>query len=140
VNESTVSIIIAVIAAIGSGGLGAAIFHYLEHRKKTEAEAISILSDVYEQRLSTLTDRATALECKVERLEHTIDTLRHEVEERDDMVNLLQKENEALKAEIAKLKTENECKERKILALQKQVKELTARIDAMNGEGDGQSD
>jgi chromosome segregation ATPase len=90
---------------------------------------------VYEKRMGALTDRATSLESRVEKLEGVIECLRLEVEERDDMIDTLQREN-------AQLKQENDCKDRKITKLQTQVRELqtqvatlTARLDAMNSKG-----
>ena len=53
------------------------------------------------------------------------------------MIETLQRENDDLKSEIKKLIAENKCKDGKIAKLQSQVKELTARLDAMNGSGGG---
>ena len=124
-------IIIAIVGALGAGGLGAAIVNGLFNRTK-------LLADIFEKRLKAMGDRSTALESRVEKLEGVIHALRLEVEERDDMIDTLQREN-------VQLKEENDCKERKIKKLQEQVKDLqsqvailTARLDAMNiGDGDG---
>ena len=124
-------IIIAIVGALGAGGLGAAIVNGLFNRTK-------LLADIFEKRLKAMGDRSTALESRVEKLEGVIHALRLEVEERDDMIDTLQREN-------VQLKEENDCKERKIKKLQEQVKDLqsqvailTARLDAMNNEdGDG---
>ena len=127
------AIIIAVIGALGAGGLGAAIVNGLFSRTK-------ILSDVYEKRLAALTDRVTALEEKNSKLECTIDKLKQNLDQREDMIEALQRENDELKAEIKKLQTENECKERKIQKLQAQVADLIVRLDAMNGADCGPPD
>jgi len=124
-------IIIAIVGALGAGGLGAAIINGLFNRTK-------LLADIFEKRLKAMGNRSTALESRVDKLEGVIQGLRLEVEERDDMIDALQRENE-------KLIKENDCKDRKIKklqeqvsALQSQVAILTARLDAMNNEiGDG---
>lgn len=115
-------IIIAIIGALGAGGLGAAIVNGLFNRPK-------LISEIYEKRMEALTSRATSLESRVEKLEGIIDTLKFEIEERDDMIDTLQRENAELKKQVAELQAENDCKEHKIIVLQKQVKELTARLD-----------
>ena len=124
-------IIIAIVGALGAGGLGAAIVNGLFNRTK-------LLADIFEKRLKAMGDRSIALESRVDKLEGIIHTLRLEIEERDDMIDTLQRENK-------KLIKENDCKDRKIKklqeqvsALQSQVAILTARLDAMNIEnGDG---
>ena len=125
-----------IIAAVGGGALSALI-NAVFNRCKTKADAYEVISGVYEKRLAALTDRATQLEARVEKLEGVIDNLRLEVEERDDMIDSLQRENAKLKAEIKALQAENACKDRKIAKLQAQVKELAMRLDAMNGDGGG---
>ena len=59
------AIIIAIVAAIGGGGVGAAVIKWLSNREVTKADAYQMLSSVYERRLSALTDRATQLESRV---------------------------------------------------------------------------
>jgi predicted RNase H-like nuclease (RuvC/YqgF family) len=129
------AIIIAIIVAIGSGGIGGAVVKWLSNREVTKADAYQMLSNVYERRLSALTDRATQLENRVASLEGVIKGLKLEVDERDDMIDTLQKENAELKAEIKQLKAENLCKDEKIAVLQEQVACLTKRLDAMNNKG-----
>lgn len=131
------TVIVAVIGAFGAGGLGAAIVNWLSKRDINKADAYSTIAAIYEQRLKALTDRATCLEIRVEKLEGVIEKLRLEVEERDDMIDTLQRENADLKKQVAELQAENECKERKILKLQSQVKELTSRLDELTKAEDG---
>ena len=124
------TVIVAVLGALGAGGIGAALVNGLFSRPK-------VLSEVYEKRLEALTCRATMLEKRVEKLEGIIDSLKIELEERDDMIDTLQRENDDLKKQVEALQAENECKEKKIVALQKQVKELTARLDELTKDPNG---
>lgn len=129
-NEQSVTIVVAILGALGAGGIGAAIVNGLFNRPK-------LLSEVYEQRLKALTDRVTCLEEKEKIQTDKIDNLKTEIDKREDMIEALQRENEDLKSEITKLKAENRCKDNKIAKLQSQVADLTARLDAMNGSGGG---
>jgi peptidoglycan hydrolase CwlO-like protein len=133
-SETAVTIIGFVIAALGGGGIGAAFFNYLLNREVKRADVYRMLSQNYETRLTALTKRATQLETRVMLLEDTIASLRLEVDERDDMIDTLQRENAELKSEIKKLKAENLCKDQKIALLQDQVCELKERLDAMNSK------
>lgn len=129
-NEQSVTIVVAILGALGAGGIGAAIVNGLFNRPK-------LLSEVYEQRLKALTDRVTCLEEKEKIQTDKIDNLKTEIDKREDMIEALQRENEDLKSEITKLKAENRCKDNKIAKLQSQVADLTARLDAMNGSDGG---
>jgi uncharacterized protein YceH (UPF0502 family) len=53
------------------------------------------------------------------------------------MIVNLQQENVDLQAQVDKLSKVVNNKDRRIRELEKQVAELTARLDAMNGNGDG---
>jgi chromosome segregation ATPase len=129
-NEQSVTIVVAILGALGAGGIGAAIVNGLFNRPK-------LLSEIYEQRLKALTDRVTCLEEKEKIQTDKIDNLKTEIDKREDMIEALQRENEDLKSEITKLKAENRCKDNKIAKLQSQVADLTARLDAMNGSDGG---
>jgi hypothetical protein len=129
-TEQSVTIIVAILGALGAGGLGAAIVNGIFNRPK-------LLSEVYEQRLKALTDRVTCLEEKDVIQTDKIDRLKNEIDKREDMIEALQRENEDLKGEIKKLKAENKCKDDKIAKLQSQVADLTTRLDAMNGSDCG---
>ena len=135
-SEQATTIIVAVIVAIGSGGLGAAIVNWLANRNKNQAKVDKLLSDIYEKRLTAFADRVTALEIKIEKLEQIIDVLKIEVDRREDMIVSLKQKNDRLLTEIKKLKAESASKDRKIAKLQEQVKELTERLDALIGTGD----
>ena len=158
------TIIVAMLGALGAGGVGAAFISGIFKHKITEAEAQKIkeeaesekadafvkLCEVYERRLTALTDRAFNLELRVDQLEQTISGLRLEVEERDDMVDRLQQENAELKAEINKLKLERDQQTKlsrdqgdKIFKLTRENNKLTRRIEdlekrlsELNGGGD----
>ena len=126
------AIIIAIIVAIGSGGVGAAVVKWLSNREVKRADIYQMLSNNYERRLTALTDRATAVEARVTLLENENRRLRLEVDDRDGMIDTLKREVADLKQENEQLKAENICKDEKIAVLQDQVKCLTERLDAMN--------
>jgi peptidoglycan hydrolase CwlO-like protein len=48
----------------------------------------------------------------------------------------LQQENADLQTQVDKLSAAVKCRDKRIRELEKQVKELTERLDAMNGNGD----
>lgn len=137
-----------VVAVIGSGILSV-IVQALAARRTTAADAnstafeslshtASTLSEITEKRLVALCDRAERMEARVEKLEAQIATLKTEVEDRDNMIEKLQKENLDLAEQVNALEKENRCKDRKIEALTKRIKELELRLDALlNGTGDG---
>lgn len=127
----------AIIVAFLAGGVLNVFIGWLSNRKLTEAQAKTIMSEMYEKRITALTCRATSLEGRVEKLEGIIEGLRNEVEERDDMIDALQHENEALKRQVAELQAENECKDEKIAKLQTQVRDLTARLDELTKGANG---
>lgn len=131
-------ITIAILAALaGGGGLGAAFISWLADRDIKKADAYAKISDVYEQRLTALTTRSEKLEKRVECLEQIIAGLRLEVGERDDMIDILQRENVKLKAEVKKLQSEGKSKDAQIALLQSQVADLNDRLDRMNNKDSG---
>lgn len=137
-----------VVAVIGSGILSV-IVQALAARRTTAADAnstafeslshtASTLLEITEKRLVALCDRAERMEARVEKLEAQIATLKTEVEDRDNMIEKLQKENLDLAEQVNALEKENRCKDRKIDSLTKRIKELETRLDALlNGDGDG---
>jgi predicted RNase H-like nuclease (RuvC/YqgF family) len=137
-----------VVAVIGSGILSV-IVQALAARRTTAADAnstafeslshtASTLLEITEKRLVALCDRAERMEAWVEKLEAQIATLKTEVEDRDNMIEKLQKENLDLAEQVNALEKENRCKDRKIDSLTKRIKELETRLDALlNGDGDG---
>jgi peptidoglycan hydrolase CwlO-like protein len=62
--------------------------------------------------------------------------LRSALSDREALIVNLQQENADLQAQVDKLSKVVNNKDRRIRELEKQVKELTERIDAMNGHGE----
>jgi len=133
----------AVISTLLQGGTIAAVLVYFVDRARVRNEAKQIendcdnsqvqaaatLSALYEKRLKTLDDKVAALEGK-------IDNLECEIENREVTIEKLKRENIELTSQVEKLTKALARKDAKVLELQKQVAELTARLDAMNGCGD----
>ena len=120
--DNTVTIIVAIIAALSGGGITAAITGVFNRPK--------LLSEIYETRLQAMNERACQLESRLDKLED-------EIKDRDNMIDSLKRENDQLKAEIKELQDENACKEKKIIKLQQQVRELKKRLDEIDKEIDG---
>lgn len=136
---------IAIIAAVlGGGGLGAAVVNALANRKKIQADCVATLSQAYETRINALNKRADELATKVDVLEAQVSGLRSALSDADELeakrealIVILQQENADLQTQVDKLSKIVNNKDKRIRELEKQVKELTARLDAMNGNGDG---
>ena len=99
-------IVIAIIGALGVGGIGAALVNWLASKKSRQVNDFSILAKAYEERLKALADRAASVECRVEKLEKIIKTLNTELDSKDDIIEILQRANLAHKDEIDKLNKE----------------------------------
>jgi len=69
----------------------------------------------------------------VDVLEAQVSGLRSALSDREAMIVNLQQENIDLQAQVDKLSKVVNNKDRRIRELEKQVKELTERLDAMNG-------
>jgi peptidoglycan hydrolase CwlO-like protein len=69
----------------------------------------------------------------VDLLEAQVSGLRSALSDREAMIVNLQQENVDLQAQVDKLIKMVNSKDRRIRELEKQVKELTERIDVMNG-------
>ena len=130
-TDQSVTIIVALFAALGGGGLGAAIIAAIANKQKTAAEATMTLSEGYEKRLAILTARACQLETRIDSLETLVSTLRSSLSERDQMIDTLQHENAELQKQVDKLIAENTCKEKKIVALQTRMRHLEKLIKDM---------
>lgn len=128
-TDHTVTIIIAVISALGGGGIGAAVIGWIANREKIKADAYATIAEVYEKRLTALTERVTCLEAKDEAKTIRIDELKREIEEREDMVEALQRENVELKAENEELKGKVAVLERQVAELKAELKKLTEGRD-----------
>ena len=141
-SEQAVTIIVALMAALGGGGIGAAIIAAIANRTLTRAKAIMTLSEGYETRLAKLTDRAGQLEIRQETLETLVSTLRKTLSERDQMIDTLQHENAELKKQVEQLQAESACKDRKIVTLQtrmRHLEKLVADLGLPIGDGDSES-
>jgi len=99
-------IVIAIIGALGVGGIGAALVNWLANKKSKQVNDFSSLAKVYEERLKALADRAASVECRVEKLEKIIKTLNTELDSKDDIIEILQRAEKAHKDEIDKLNKE----------------------------------
>ena len=130
-----------ILAAIfGAGWLGAVIVNAFAGRKRTGAEvekikadAIAALTEAYEKRLSSLTQRSLQLEEKVECLEKRVDELKMQLSDRDNIILVLQKENTHLQTQLDKMSDAVKARDKRIRELERQVAELIQRINVLNG-------
>lgn len=132
-SEQAVNIIVAIIAALGGGGIGAAIIAAIANRKKTDSEALAIameslsktattLMEISETRIKNLCERVAALELKAEAREEYIDTQQKEIVELRGMVDKLTTEN-------AKLRAENINLTRRLRDVETKLRGLTGLVD-----------
>lgn len=135
-------IIIAIIAAFGGGGIGAAIVSGLFNRKKLAAEAdLSTITslkgaiEAQDARLNTLSDSLDRMMVREEKLNGDVDILKNKLRGRDLEIGKLTKENKDLKQRVDELVAENLSKDREIADLTARVEELRRRLDALNGYG-----
>jgi predicted RNase H-like nuclease (RuvC/YqgF family) len=141
-SEQAVTIIVAIIAALGGGGIGSAVVAAIANRTLTRAKSIMTLSEGYETRLANLTNRACQLEVRQEEQELLISTLRKTLSERDQMIDTLQHENVELKKQVEQLQVESACKDRKIVTLQTRMRHLEKLVRELGlpiGDGDSES-
>ena len=125
-----------IIAGLG-GGFFVAIVQAVANKDKVKAESKKIQADVVSTLAVHYADELTILRDKVIALEGKVDSLKCEIENREGTIEKLKLENEELTLQVDKLTKALARKDAKVLELQKQVAELTARLDAMNGCGDG---
>lgn len=118
-----------ILAVLGGGGF-VALVNAFANRNKIRADVIATLGDHYTKELTALREKVDALEAKV-------DGLKCEIENREVTIEKLKSENAELTLQVEKLTKALARKDAKVLELQKQVADLTARLDAMNGCGDG---
>lgn len=127
---------IAVIAALGGGGIGAALISALFGRRKAsaETEAISIATlinslketDEHIARLWQTIDVITAREAV---LEEDVVKLKDKLRGRDLEIDQLTKENQALKKRVDELVAENLTKDREIAKLKAEIAELREELE-----------
>jgi chromosome segregation ATPase len=127
-------------ALFGAGGLGAVIVNAFAGRKRTSAEvekikadAVAVLTEAYEKRLSSLTQRSVQLEEKVDCLEKRVDELKMQLSDRDNIILVLQKENTNLQTQLDKMLDAVKARDKRIRELERQVAELIQRINILNG-------
>lgn len=139
-------IIIAIIAAIGGGGIGAAIISGIFNRRKscaeaekTEAEAdlvtITTLKSALEAQDTRLKLLGDSLDRVMERedvLAGDIDILKKKLRGRDLEINRLTKENQTLKQRVDELVTENVGKDQEIASLRAQVEALQKQLNELD--------
>jgi len=128
-------------ALFGGGGLGAVIVNAIANRKrvgaeteKIKADCLASLSGAYETRLDALTKRAVQLEAKVDQLETQVSGLRTLLSDREATILNLQQENADLQAQLDKMSAAVTGRDKRIRELERQVAELTERLNAMNGK------
>ena len=139
--------ITTIIIAIVSSGVLSALVAAVANRKRVDADSFQViiqsladtsakLMDIAEHRIANLCKRAEGLEERVGQLEGETYTLKSGLLERERMIDILQRENTDLQAEVEKLRKAVGCRDKRICELEKQVLELTARLDNLVG-GDG---
>ena len=148
--DTTVEIIIAIISAIGAGGVGAAIVSAFSNRKKNKAEADKLTSDTLAGTARELTAISTEmvtsinaqlkdLTKKYKELEEEVARLKLELLGRERMINELKLENKSLRAKIEQLQAENVAKDALINELSIKVKDLEDRLDKLT-DGERKTD
>ena len=93
----------------------------------------AVLTEAYEKRLSSLTQRSVQLEEKVECLEKRVDELKMQLSDRDNIILVLQKENTNLQTQLDKMSDAVKARDKRIRELERQVAELIQRINNLNG-------
>ncbi len=144
-NQDLINLLFVIL---GVGGIGTVIVNGLfgrtaaksdsfEKITKSLAETSQALMELAETRIINLSNRAELLESRIDSLENDAKELRSALVDRDTTIQMLQKENYDLKCQVDKLVKENKAKDIRITDLSNQVKELTARLNALiNGDRD----
>jgi hypothetical protein len=105
------TIIIAVIGALGAGGIGAAIVNGLFGRHKTKAEASATERKSNDEATQNLVDCTKVLldvaQGQILSMEKRITALESESRAKDMNIEQLEEENKQLRIELDKLKTQN---------------------------------
>lgn len=123
-----------VVAILGSGGIGALI-NAIVSRKKVAADVVATLSKAYEVRIEALNKRIDELEAKNRSLEMEVSELRSTLTDREVLIVNLQQENDDLHSQVEKLSRAVSNRDKRIRELERQVIELTERLDRINGCG-----
>ena len=121
-----------IISAFGGGGV-VAVVNAIANRKKRQADCVATLSNAYETRLEELFTQVQTHETKIAALQSTLF-------ERESMIQNLQQENDDLREQLEKMSAAVKCRDKRVRELERQVEDLTKRLNAMNGEkGDEES-
>ena len=139
---TTVEIVIAIISAIGAGGVGAAIVSAISNRKKNQAETVKLTSDtlagtareltvISTEMVTSINAQLKDLTKKYRELEEEVTRLKLELLGRERMINELKLENKSLRAKIEQLQAENVAKDALINELSIKVKDLEDRLDKL---------
>lgn len=146
-----------ILAIFGGGTLGGAISVLISayaNRKKVTAESEKIAAECMETLGKAFKAQFEVMQASIDTLSAKITELEKEKRVDKDTIEAFQKENDGLKQQLAdyaanvdKLTKALKCRDKRIGELEKQVAEipgmerriaeLTARLDAMNGCGDG---
>lgn len=113
-----------IISAFGGGGV-VAVVNAIANRKKRQADCVATLSNAYETRLGELFTQVQTHETKIAALQSTLF-------ERESMIQNLQQENDDLREQLEKMSTAVKCRDKRVRELERQVADLTERLNAMN--------
>lgn len=125
------------LIAVITGGVGVAIVNAIANRKRVQTDCIKSLGEAYEARLLALNEAVARQDAKVAVLEAKVDKLNSELDDREVTIETLKRENAELTLQVEKLTTAVKARDKRIRELEKQLAEVLSRLDAMNGNGDG---
>lgn len=123
-----------IVALLGSGGIGALI-NAIASRKKVAADVVATLSKAYETRIEALNARIDEVSEENRTLHINLSELRTKLTEKDVLTVSLQHDNIELSEQIEKLTRAVSNRDKRIRELERQVVELTERLDRINGCG-----
>lgn len=121
------------LAIVGVGGLGSVIINAVANRKLTHAQETMTLAEGYEKRLAVLTARICTLETTQEKLCKEIREFEGLLADREETIEVLQRENTELKKEVDVLRQSIKSKDNRIAVLEARVEDLTSRLNQMTG-------
>lgn len=121
------------LALGGAGGLGSVIITALSNKGMNHAKETMTLAEGYEKRLAVLTSRICDLEANQVILKDEIQKFKGLLDDREDMIEILQKENTELKQEVETLRVAVKSRDERIKVLESRVEALTLRLNSMKG-------
>lgn len=122
------------LAIVGVGGLGSVIINAVANRKLNHAQETMTLAGGYEKRLAVLTSRICTLETTQEELSENIRKFKGLLADREETIEILQRENTELKKEVDRLQRSVGYRDARISELEGRVEELTKRLNDMVGK------